>query len=164
MPCTDTPTLQPHGWKVIDSDVHTGAAGSSHSSPPHGRQSGVASSGGNADADADPTLLSTGASVEPAVAVAGDRRRGATESSTQSYSRSDSAEDVDDSSTVSETTATEEGWGSGQGSDVEEAPAPGLALGGGGAEKGAEYGNESQATAAAPSKRNSLRRVLDSAR
>lgn len=146
---------------MIDSNVHTAAAGSGsiHSSP-QARRSGVASP----DRDGDhPALLGAG---PDAGEEAADRRRLArartADFSTRSYSRSDSAQDVDDSSTVSGTTVTEEGWGSGQGSDGEGAEAAGLALDGG-AVKGAGYGGEAQATAA-PSKRNSLRRVLDSAR
>ncbi|CAM9686333.1 unnamed protein product, partial [Ectocarpus sp. 12 AP-2014] len=49
-----------------------------------------------------------------------DHSRRSAESSTQSYSRSDSLGDVDDSSTASGTTGTaEDGWDNGHGSDVD---------------------------------------------
>lgn len=156
--------LRPHQRKVIGPDAHdNGAAvGSTHWSSPRGRRPGVvgASGGnGNGGGNADPTQLSTGTAVEPA----GRRRESssrAVELNTRSYSRSHSADYVDDSSTVSATgtAVTEEGWGSGSGQGSDAGGATGRGL-----EKGVGYGNEPQG-AATTSKLNSLRRVLDSAR
>lgn len=100
--------------------------------------------------------------------VPGDSRRD-TESSTQSYGgRSDSLNDIENSSsTVSGTTVTEEGWESGEGSIPEGAHAPNLARGAGReAGGGSRYGSAPPAAvaAAASRKRTSFHRVLDSAR
>ncbi|CAM9549463.1 unnamed protein product [Ectocarpus fasciculatus] len=99
-----------------------------------------------------------------------DHSRRSTESSTQSYSRSDSLGDVDDSSTASGTTGTaEDGWDNGHGSDVdveEEPPGVREEIGGGNRSPAAAAAAAAAvATAVAPSKRYSLRRrVLGSAR
>lgn len=97
-----------------------------------------------------------------------DHSRRSTESSTQSYSRSESLGDVDDSSTASGTTGTaEDGWENGHGSDVDVEAPPGVGdeIGGGKRSPAAATADAGAATAVAPSKRCSLRRrVLGSAR
>ncbi|CAM9725341.1 unnamed protein product [Ectocarpus sp. 6 AP-2014] len=99
-----------------------------------------------------------------------DHSRRSAESSTQSYSRSDSLGDVDDSSTASGTTGTaEDGWDNGHGSDVDVEEPSGVGEGIGGGERSTAAvtaaAAAAAATAAAPSKGRSLRRrVLGSAR
>ncbi|CAM9154577.1 unnamed protein product [Scytosiphon promiscuus] len=105
----------------------------------------------------------------------GARRAANAEPSTPSYGRSDSRENGgDESSTVSGTTVTEEGWDSGHGSTLDghggEADGPGsredVADGKGhGDAGGAVAGATAAASAGPPGRRSSLRhRVLDGAR
>lgn len=162
-PCAAS-AVQRQEWQAVDSS-NTGTAVATTSSQQHL----MPSPGHERELGKPPTTLEAmmvnNGPVGGTQTETDNSGRGVTESSAQSYGgRSDSLDIIDNSSsTVSGTSVTEEGWESGEGSN---AP-PGLSLASRDAGRevgGLRYGNASPRAAAAPSKRNSLRRVLDSAR